>query len=88
MSSHRFFDKEVSANYSYLLLRVFHNCIENIGIYYKGEDGEYITSIITGEKFYTLKAFVMSIQGLSYVNEWTACSFYHDDTWNSLMELV
>jgi hypothetical protein len=88
MSSYRFFDKETSTDHSYLLLRVFHNSTEHVGVYNKGSDGEYITDIISGERFYTLRAFVLSVQGLSFANEWTACSFYNDGTWNSLVELV
>ncbi len=77
--SHMFFNKEVSEDYSYLLLSVYHKNCDICGSYYKGEDGQYITSILTGEKFYTLREFVFSIKGLDMGDEWNDCFFYRED---------
>ena len=77
--SYTFFGKEITDNYSYLLLSVYHNGTDNCGSYYKGEDGEYIVSILTGEKFYSLYDFVYSIKGLSTFNDWDDCFFFYEE---------
>ncbi len=76
--SYTFFGKEITDDYSYLLLSVYHNCRDNCGSYYKGSDGEYIVSIASGEKFYSLKEFVLSIKGLDMGYEWSDCFFYYE----------
>ena len=53
--SYTFFNKEITNDYSYLLLSVYHKDCDNCGSYYKGQDGEFIVSILSGEKFYSLK---------------------------------
>ena len=85
--SYTFFGREVSEPFPYLLLSVSHNNIKYCGCYYKGDDGEYITSILTGEKFYSLSEFVLSIKGLEMVNEWKCCSYYDEpsDNWIPLI---
>lgn len=80
--SYTFFNREITDNYSYLLLSVYHKDCDNCGSYYKGEDGEYIVSILTGEKFYSLKEFVLSIKGLDMCDEWSDCFFYNEEIGN------
>jgi hypothetical protein len=80
--SYTFFSKEITDDYSYLLLSVYRNGRDNCGSYYKDEDGEYIVSIATGEKFYSVKDFVLSIMGYEMVDEWFDCSFYNEEIGN------
>jgi hypothetical protein len=77
--SYTFFGKEITHNYPYLLLSVYHKYCDNCGSYYKGEDGEYIVSILTGEKFYSLKEFVSSIKGYDMGDEWLDSFFYNEE---------
>lgn len=74
----KFFNKEIDKSYSYLLLLVYKNNIDHCATYYKGVDGEYITSISTGERFYNLYDFVFSINGLATINEFMECYFYSE----------
>lgn len=78
--SYTFFNKTVYDKYSYLILSVFHNNIEHCGSYYKDSDGEYISSIATGKKFYNLYDFVFSIKGKDMKNENYECYFYDEIT--------
>lgn len=78
--SYKFFNKNIYEPHSYLLLSVFHKNIDNCASYYNGEDGEYITSIATGEKFFNLYDFIYSIKGLEIINENIDCSFYDETT--------
>jgi hypothetical protein len=80
--SYTLFSKEITNDYSYLLLSVYHNGLDNCGSYYKGEEGEYIVSISTGEKFYSVKEFVLSIMGYDMGDEWFDCSFYNEEIGN------
>lgn len=80
--SHMFFNKEVSKDYSYLLLSAYNNSRDNCGSYYKGEEGEYITSILTGEKFYSVRDFVLSVKGYGIFDEITDCFFYDEEISN------
>ena len=80
--SYTFFGKEITDDYSYLLLSVFHKNCDNCGSYYKGQDGEYIVSILTGEKFYSVKEFVLSIMGYDMRDELYDCSFYNEEIGN------
>jgi hypothetical protein len=77
--SYTFFTKEVSNDYSYLLLSVYHKGCDNCGSYYKGDDGEYIVSIVSGEKFYSVKDFVLSVKGMDMGDEWQDCFFYYEE---------
>lgn len=72
-----FFSKEISQNYSYLLLNVCHNNKNYCGTYYKGLDGEYITSILTGEKFYSLEKFISSVK--EGKDDWHYCNYYDEE---------
>jgi hypothetical protein len=87
--SNKFFNQEISQDYPYLLVSVYHKDCDNCGTYYKGEDGEYITSILTGEKFYSLYDFVFSIKGLGTDDEWSSSFFYNEECgeWIPLMYL-
>lgn len=80
--SYKFFNRDIYEPYSYLLLSVFHKNIDNCASYYKGEDGEYITSITTGERFYNLYDFIYSIKGLGIINENIDCYFYDETTFS------
>jgi hypothetical protein len=80
--SYTFFNKEITNDYSYLLLSVYHKDCDNCGSYYKGQDGEFIVSILSGEKFYSLKEFVLSIKGLDMGDEWSDCFFYNEEISN------
>jgi hypothetical protein len=77
-----FFSKEIANDYSYLLLGVYHNGVYNCGSYFNDEDDEYIISILTGEKFYSVNEFVFSIMGYDMNDEWLDCSFYNEETGN------
>ncbi len=78
--SYTFFNKEVSKYYSYILLSVYHKGRDNCGVYNKDENGkEYITSILTGEKFYSIKDFVIDIKGYEMIDELYECFFYDEE---------
>jgi len=89
--SYSFFEMSVSDDYSYLLLSVFHKGVENCGSYYKNDetDEEFITSMMTGEKFYNVYDFIYSIKGLGTGYECDDCYFYDEVTksWVSLYYL-
>lgn len=78
--SNTFFTKEVVEDYSYLLLSVRYKGCNNCGSYFKGTDGQYIVSVSTGEKFYSLREFVLSIKGyIMEEDEWKECRYYDED---------
>jgi hypothetical protein len=78
----------INTDKSYLLLSVFHKNTNFCGTYYKGEDGEFITSLLTGEKFYNLRDFVISIKGLGTIDEWDTCYFDEEEQyWFPLIHL-
>jgi len=83
------FNREVSEDCSYLLLGVYYEDRYYCGSYYKNEDGEFITCILTGDKFYSLRDFVESIHGHEVFDEWYECAFYDEDLcdWVSLIHL-
>ena len=89
--SYSFFGKSISDQHSYMLLSVFHNGVENCGSYNKNveTDEEFITSMMTGEKFYYVYYFVYSIKGLGTGYEYDYCYFYDEVTksWISLYYL-
>ena len=76
--SYKLFNINVSKDYTYLLLSVYHKDYYICGSYYKGEEGCFITSILSGEKFYSLYEFVLSIKGLDMDNELSNCLFYNE----------
>ena len=85
------FGKSVIKDRKYYLLAVYKNEIYNCASYNKDDEYcEIITSINTGEKFYSLKSFVDSILGLRSVNEWDECLYYskNKNRWRSLKYLL
>lgn len=84
------FGRPFIKNRQYCLLAVFKNGVYYCASYNKDDDNtEVITSINTGEKFYSLKGFVESIIGLNSVNEFNECLYYNYDKkrWRSLKYL-
>lgn len=73
------FGKSLIKNKNHRLLDVCKNNIYYCASYDKDDDYEIITSINTGEKFYSLAGFVQSIIGLKSVNEFTECLYYSSD---------
>ena len=73
---------------SYLLLSIYHYGITYCASYNKDDYGnEIITSINTGEKFYNLRDFFISIKGLNDGDEWLECLYYNDEIndWSPLI---
>lgn len=63
---------------SYRLLGVLKNGVVYTGTYYRNfsEREETITATLSGEVFYSIKDFVLSVNGLSSQDEWMECLFY------------
>ena len=62
------------------LLAVCKNGVYYCASYDKDDDYyEVITSINTGEKFYSLQSFVHSIIGMRSVNEFNECLYYNSN---------
>lgn len=74
------FGKSLIKNKKHRLLAVCKNNIYYCASYDKiNHNYEVITSINTGEKFYSLHSFVHSIIGLKSVNEYNECLYYNSD---------
>jgi hypothetical protein len=74
------FGKHLIKNRKHRLLAVYKDDVYYCASYDKVSDYcEIITSINTGEQFYTLKSFTQSIIGLKSVNEWQECLYYSSD---------
>jgi hypothetical protein len=85
------FGKPFIKDRKYCLLAVFKNNIYHCASYNKDDDYcEVITSINTGEKFYSIKGFVESILGMKSVNEWDECLYYNSNKnrWRSIKYLL
>jgi len=82
--------KSVIMNHSYLLISVEKNGIRYCASYSKDDEKETITSINTGEVFYTLKSFVESILGFSSTYEWSDCYYYdeYNSQWLIMLSLL
>ena len=71
--------KQVVIKKDYILLSVSKNNIRHCASYSCDDKNlEQITSIATGEVFYTLRSFVESILGFNTTNEWEDCCYYDD----------
>lgn len=83
------FGKSFIKDKKYCLLAVFKNGVYHCASYNKDINCEVITSIDTGEKFYSLDSFVKSIIGLKSVNEWNECLYYNNskNRWRSVKYL-
>jgi len=73
------FNTQVKEEYNYLLLGVYINETFHTATYYKGCEGEYITSLLTCEKFYNLWDFAFSVLGLGCYDEWQTVFYYDPD---------
>jgi hypothetical protein len=75
------FGKSLIKNKKHRLLAVRKNNIYYCASYDMDNDDycEVITSINTGEKFYSLASFVQSIIGLKSVNEFNECLYYSNN---------
>ena len=85
------FGKQVIKNKKHRLLAVYKNNIYYCASYNKDSNYcEFITSINTGERFYSLKSFTKSILGLKSVNEWDECLYYSYDKkkWRAVKYLI
>lgn len=85
------FNKPFIKDKKYCLLAVFKNDMYHCASYNKdSEYNEVITSINTGEKFYSLQSFVQSILGLKSVNEFKECLYYNSSKkrWRSIKYLL
>jgi len=67
--------------YNYLLLSVYKNGVINCATYYRTIDNkETITSMNSGEVFYDLKSFVLSVLGYEFNNnEYEDCNYYDEE---------
>lgn len=74
-----FFSYESEQDYSYLLLGIYVNGEFHTASYNKSQDGEFITSISTGERFYNLASYVASFRGLNAFNEFLEVVFYDEE---------
>jgi len=74
-----FFSYETDEDYPYLLLCIYDKGEYKTASYNKGTDGEYITSIITGERFYSLYDYIISIKGMNYFDEMYSVIFFDED---------
>jgi hypothetical protein len=70
------FGKSLIRNKKHCLLAVRKNNIYYCASYDNDDYCEVITSINTGEKFYSLASFVQSIIGPKPVNEFSECLYY------------
>jgi hypothetical protein len=85
------FGKQLIKNKKHRLLAVYKNDVYYCAYYNKDHDYcEVITSINTGEKFYSLQSFVHSIIGLKSINEWNECLYYstYKNRWRSVKYLL
>ena len=85
------FGKQLIKNKKHRLLAVYKNDVYYCASYNKDHDYcEVITSINTGEKFYSLQSFVHSIIGLKSINEWNECLYYssYKNRWRSIKYLL
>ena len=74
------FGKHLIKNRKHRLLAVYKNEVYHCASYDKVSDYcEIITSINTGEQFYTLKSFTQSLSGLKSVNDWNECLYYSNE---------
>jgi len=93
------FSRQMMEDLNYRLVGVNTNGIIHSGCYYKTINGEYITSLLTGENFNSDDSFVLSILGYGarsplmelmvydeYENRWDPLYFHMkaDDTVNSI----
>lgn len=79
MTSGYFFGKKIKDYKPYLLLGVYYHDIFHCGSYYCDSNGrESITAINSGEVFYSLREFVVSIIGLHSTDEWMECSIFDE----------
>jgi hypothetical protein len=74
-----FFSYESEQDYSYLLLGIYVNGEFHTASYNKSPDGEFITSISTGERFYNLANYVASFRGMNAFNEFLEVVFYDEE---------
>lgn len=80
MTSGYFFGKKITGYNSYLLLGVNNFDVMYCGSYNCNENGvETITSINSGETFYSFKEFVVSILGMHSTDEWMECCIYDEE---------
>jgi hypothetical protein len=85
------FGKPFIKNRQYCLLAVRKNNILHCASYNKDDNyNEIITSINTGEKFYSLACFVRSIIGLQSINEFKECLYYNQNKkrWRSIKYIL
>jgi hypothetical protein len=86
------FGRKTIENKNYYLLSVYKNGVLYCSSYNRDSisGSETITSINTGEVFYSLKEFTQSILGFNSTLEWYECCFFNEDrgTWLQLNFLV
>jgi|688.fasta_scaffold2198282_1 hypothetical protein len=85
------FGKPFIKNRNYCLLAVRKNNILHCASYDKDDDNnEVITSINTGEKYYSLSCFVRSVIGLKSINEFKECLYYNHNKkrWRSIRYIL
>ena len=74
-----FFTYESKQDYSYLLLGIYVNGEFQTASYNKNPNGEFITSISSGERFYNLTSYVASFRGMNTFNELLEVVFYDEE---------
>lgn len=84
------FGKRMFDEMNYRLVGVYKYGVVHCGSYVKTEDDESITSLETGEKFYSTQEFVNSILGLAAQNELYELISYDEETksWVPLFALI
>lgn len=77
-----FFSYESEQDYSYLLLGIYVNGEFHTASYNKNSNEEFITSISTGECFYSLTDYVASFRGMNSFEELYEVIFYDEEQQN------
>lgn len=90
------FGVTTTENHNYLLLGIHKRGVIYPASYFNSphENKEYISCLTTGDIFYSIKDFIISILGLNSFNynndEWIQCQFFDEDShsWFPLFYLL
>jgi len=75
---------------SYYLVAVRKDDVIYCGSYIKDKHDEFIISINTGEKFYSLHKFAATMLNRKFVNEYRECIYYseYQNKWRSIKHIL
>ena len=81
------FGKKMMEDLNYRLVGVWKYDTLHCGIYSKSDTEESITSVETGEQFYSTRDFVANFYGLNTGDDLYECVVYDEEskTWNPLL---